>query len=229
MIYKDYSYEELVILGTILKSPYIAEHRSIKHPILFDGNVYKFFPRKNKNCEKILLLLEKLELKYLSKINGFIGSNDRCGGYFYQYDASPLLKDELENISQNQRLIFIMELIYTHHFLKERGLIYFDYHTANVLVNTSIRLIDVDSIVPKYQVRELEIDYYLFELLISIYLKYDLTFNKDNSNLYSLFASFFEMPEIIRGENLNFLELFDAMVKKNHDFKNLREDVKIRI
>lgn len=229
MILENITYEDLQDCGTILRSPFPHPSEGYLYPILFDGNVYKFFNSEEKDLAKILLMLEKLKLRYLSIIKGFIKENGSIKGYVYEYDDSPLLKDVLWALPQKRRFTYILQIILTDKALKKNGLTYFDWHTANILAGGSIRLIDIDSIKPRDILSESDISYYLFELLISIYIKYDITFNKDNSDLYGLFSLYFDMPELLIREEIDFRKLFARMLKRDSSYEELREDVRQRI
>lgn len=50
MVLENITYEDLLSCGTILKSPFASSSKKYLYPILFDGNVYKFF---NGNSKKI--------------------------------------------------------------------------------------------------------------------------------------------------------------------------------
>lgn len=226
MEYVDVDYDKLSTFGTKLSNSYQEKKDFKTAPILYDGLVYKFLWKGIKKKEQILLQLKQLELEYLVKLRNFFNARGNIG-YIYEYDKSPLLSDVLKSsISLDKRFKYIQGLLTTHNILAREGLVYFDYHSANVLAGPNIRLLDIESIIRTTINNIVAIKRYLLELMISIFINKDLTFNADNSYLYELFAKFFDEYDAFFGIDFSLDKFFEKILAKTSgDAEELRADV----
>ncbi len=212
MTYIDVDYEELERRGKLLSNPYQQGKDLSGAPILLDGYVYKPFLKSAKKKEKMIELLKELNWQYLSHIIGIY--NDHRG-YIYKYNPNNLLKDALKSyIEMDKRLTYLDQILKTDEFLVSNGITFFDYHAANVLIGESICLLDEDSIIKANNNNRQRIKKYLLELMVSIFINYDLTFNGDNCCYYELLAKFFNDPSLIDGYDLDLRNIFDKMLQK---------------
>ncbi len=223
MNYVEENYDEIKEKGIALKNAY--QGVGSNPPILYNGLVYKPFTTKVRKKEKLILQLEKLNLEYLAKIRGIFTYKGKVQGYMYQYVQGKLLRDWLEkDMPFDIRQKLIEELVLTDETLISNGLNYFDYHTANMLVRDDIKLIDIDSITKINIYNRLCTKRFLFDLIISIYANYDITFNQDNVPYLGIMSDFLDINCY---DELNFNEILNALFKKsNGEDRVLRERIK---
>ncbi len=226
MEYKEIDYETLLLYGKRLGNKYQEKDDNCNSPILYDGLVYKFFLQSPTIKEKLILQLEKLHLKYLCEIRGLFIANGKKG-YDYIYSPSPILADKLRtDISFEQRLRYINGLITTRKVLDQNGLSFLDYHSANFLAGDDIQMVDIDSIESNKANNRTVIDRYFLELLISIFMNFDITFNEDNSNLYALFYRFSNGAINLYSDDFDIETIFNNLAKMNmEDADELRSEV----
>ncbi|MCM1052829.1 MAG: hypothetical protein NC483_02490 [Ruminococcus sp.] len=224
MTYIDVDYNELHERGKILGNPYQEGKDIHMAPILLDGYVYKPFLNGAKKKEKLIELLKKLNWEYLASIIGIYHDHR---GYVYEYNANNLLKDALKSyVEFDRRLEYMDQILRTDEFLVDKGLTFFDYHSANILVGKSICLLDEDSIISANSNNRRRIKEYLLELMISIFINYDLTFNGDNSCYYGLLVKFFNDPTLVDRYDIDLRNLFDKMTKKTSgEIEELKEEI----
>jgi len=227
MEYMDVDFERILVQGKRLGNSYQTGKIDCNSPVLCDDLVYKFFLQSPTKKERLILQLEKLHLRYLSKIRGLFMANGKKG-YIYEYSISPLLADKLRSsISFQDRLRYIEELIKTRSILDQNGLTYFDYHSANILAGNDIEMIDVDSIKSNRINNRVAIDRYFIELLVSIFMNFDITFNDDNSYLYDLFYRFFNGSINMFDNEFDMDTIYDTFLKMNiGDALELQSEVK---
>lgn len=226
MKYFDVDYDALFRNGKSLKKGNVLEQRKFNVPILLEGVVYKPFRFEEDKKARIILELEKLRLKHLVHVKG-LSRDGKC--FLYDYEAHRVLAKKLrEDVSLDKRLNWIRDIIATHEELKVNNLLYVDYHSGNFLAQQEITFLDVDSIEYLRGDTLLKvIEEFLLELLISIYVNYDLTSCDDNCDLYYLFSEFFNYYEIIRRNKLDFWWLFEEMLKKSGgEIEEFRQDIK---
>lgn len=224
MEYINVDYQALQERGKVLSNPYQEQKIITASPILLDGYVYKPFVTGVKKKEKMIELLKKLNWDYLARIIGLYHDHK---GYVYQFSNKPLLKDALTKyIEVDRRLKYIDQILRTDEFLVSNGVTFFDYHSANILVGKSICLLDEDSIKAVNSENRRRIKEYLLELMLSIFINYDLTFNGDNSCYLELVASFFDDYTILDSYDLQLRQIFDKMLNKSSgEIEELRGDI----
>ncbi len=210
-------------LGVGLFNPYQDE--GLKPPILYKGNVYKPFLKGLKKKEKLILKLDKLNLDYLLNIKGMLKVNGQVEAYFYKYEEGKLLKKYLEDDEPFiERWKLIEEIFLTDKALVKEGLTYFDYHTANLVVNQDIKFLDIDSIIKLTSFNRERIKRYLLELIISIYINYDLTFNVDNTVYLGILSDFLNINCY---EEIDIEKIINVLFNKNQgEDKYLKERIK---
>lgn len=226
MEYQTVDYETLLMYGKKLGNKYQEKDNDCNSPILYDGLVYKFFLQLPTRKEKLILQLEKLHLKYLSEIRGLFIANGKKG-YDYKYSTSPILTEKLgTDISFSQRLKYIDGLITTREILDQNGLSFFDYHSANFIAGDDIQMLDIDSIKSNKVNNRTVIDRYFLELLLSIFMNFDISFNEDNSNLYAIFYKFFNGEINFYSDEFDMDAIFNNLVKMNiGNAEELRSEV----
>lgn len=217
MEYIDIDLKTILEKGKRLGSKSSNKNADLSAPILYDGLVYKFFLQSPTRKEKLILQLEKLHLKYLSKIQGLFRTTERRG-FIYQYSTSPLLAEKLgTNISFQDRLKYISGLIATRNILDQNGLLYFDYHSENFLAGKDIEVIDIDNIISNRISNRVAIDRYFIELLLSIFMNFDISINGDNSYLYDLFYKYFDGNINLYGDEFDMDSILNIFAKMNEE------------
>ena len=150
--------------------------------------------KDKKKKEELILKLDKLNLKYLINIKGMLRVQNRTEAYLYQYEKGELLKKYLERDEPFlERWKLIEEIFLTDKALVREGLTYFDYHSANLVVNQDIKFLDIDSIIKITRFNRNKIKRFLLELIVSIYINFDLTFNWDNTHYLGILSEFLDI------------------------------------
>ncbi len=227
MTYREIQEKELEQFSSLEDLEQINTKKDSKVFIIGD-TVYKLLLRGAKKKEKILLKAMSLELKYLTRIRDFITRNGKVYGYTYDYDQNPLLREALlGEISIQQRLKYIEEILTTNNALRDSNLTFYDWHSQNVLAGEHVKLIDIDDIRNSTPSINSNADYYLFDLLVSIFINTDLTFNDDNSYLYNLLSSYFNESSILDHDTPNFDRIYNAMTSSSPNMINdLEQEVR---
>lgn len=217
------SYDKIAKLGVSLSNPY--QDISYKPPILYQGIVYKPFLKSLKKKEELILKLDKLNLKYLINIKGMLRVQNRTEAYLYQYEKGELLKKYLERDEPFlERWKLIEEIFLTDKALVREGLTYFDYHSANLVVNQDIKFLDIDSIIKITRFNRNKIKRFLLELIVSIYINFDLTFNWDNTHYLGILSEFLDINCY---DEVDIEKIINALYVKNKgEDKYLRERIR---
>ncbi len=219
MEYIEKSYEDIAKLGARLGNPY--QDMGSRPPILYNGLVCKPFLKNRKKKEKLILKLDKLNLNYLINIRGILKINGKAEAFLYEYERGALLKKYLEQEEPyKERWKLIEEIFLTDEALVKEGLTYFDYHTANLIVNKDIKFLDIDSIIKITRFNRVKIKRFLLELIVSIYINFDLTFNWDNTHYLGVLSEFLDINCY---DELDMLKIINALYNKH-----MGEDIELR-
>jgi len=214
MEYLPVDYEALKQRGKNLSS-YKMIHEDT--PILLDGMVYKIFEEYfDDEKASVFDFLERWDSPFLMKILYLLVSNNSVIGYAYSFDKTPTLKKQLNtSLPLEKRLLYIRELLDVDRWLTQRGLLYSDYHSDNFLACEHIRYLDLESIMKSTMLQRQWVEGYLLELIMSIYLNYDITARPDNSNLRLHFLQFLGDSCLANiGDNIKFDDIFENMSRK---------------
>ena len=126
------------------------------------------------------------------------------------------MKDYLETYHPlSERLNYISEIIKTHEALLQADLTYIDYHSGNFLMDKQVIFIDIDSIINKNAFSFHYIQEYLFTLILSLFLNYDITDTPDLAPYYNILCSYFNTPHLYEYDLLDLNKIFAEMTKKD--------------
>ena len=217
------NYEELRFID-IKKVGQKLGNKRLAYPVLYKGIVYKTFDVQKdyfklselyREKERLMLTLDKLNLKYLTKVRSILTNKNKPYGYTYEYNDSPIMKDYLETKHNlKTRLTYISEILETHEKLLAANLSYIDYHSGNFLMDKEIIFIDIDSIIDKNTFKAKYIKEYLFTLIISIYLNYDLTSTVDLAPYLDILSDYFD-TSLYDFDLLDLHKVFEEMLTKD--------------